>query len=175
MAILPDGTVFEASLHSGFPATPYCIWPRGAAFDLAARPVEKSSKAAVKRYRKTKQRRAVTRRLTAGSLPTKEDKAAMPKKAQPVIKKAAKPKPANTHRKASGLTAAAKVLAQEGKPMTCRQITAQIISAGLWTTNGKTPHATIYSAMLREIDDKPGESRFVKTGRGLFGLAERNK
>jgi len=46
-----------------------------------------------------------------------------------------------------------------------------MLAKGMWTTGGKTPAATIYSAMLREIDAKPGESRFTKTGRGLFAAA----
>ena len=33
---------------------------------------------------------------------------------------------------------------------------------------GKTPHATIYAAMVREIKQKGREARFVKKDRGLF-------
>jgi hypothetical protein len=73
-------------------------------------------------------------------------------------------------RKPSGLDVAAQVLADKGEPMTCKDIVETMLAKGMWTTGGKTPAATIYSAMLREIDGKPGESRFVKTGRGLFGL-----
>lgn len=40
---------------------------------------------------------------------------------------------------------------------------------GLWTSpGGKTPHATLYSAILREITAKGDESRFMKTERGKF-------
>jgi hypothetical protein len=74
-------------------------------------------------------------------------------------------------KKVSGLDAAAQVLADKGEPMTCGDIVNTMLAKGLWTTHGKTPAATIYSAMLREIDAKPGESRFAKTGRGLFTLA----
>jgi hypothetical protein len=39
----------------------------------------------------------------------------------------------------------------------------------LWTTpGGKTPHATLYSAIIREIAVKGKESRFVKKDRGQF-------
>ena len=39
----------------------------------------------------------------------------------------------------------------------------------LWTSpGGKTPHATLYSAILREIQTKGSESRFKKTERGKF-------
>ena len=76
-------------------------------------------------------------------------------------------------KKTSGLDAAAQVLKDKGEPMTCKDIVETMLAKGLWTTNGKTPAATIYSAMLREIDGRPGESRFVKTGRGLFGLTKK--
>ena len=82
------------------------------------------------------------------------------------------PKPVKP-KKTSGWDAAAQVLAEAGKPMTCRDITKAMLDKGLWKTGGKTPWATIYSAMLREVDDKPGESRFTKTGRGLFALAQK--
>jgi hypothetical protein len=80
------------------------------------------------------------------------------------------PKAPKEPKKPSGLDAAAQVLAEKGEPMTCKDIVDTMLTKGLWTTGGKTPAATIYSAMLREIDGKPGESRFVKTGRGLFAL-----
>ena len=75
-------------------------------------------------------------------------------------------------KKISGLDAAATVLAAAKEPMTCKAIVDEMLAKGMWKTNGKTPHATIYSAMLREIDAKPGESRFAKTGRGLFARAK---
>jgi hypothetical protein len=40
---------------------------------------------------------------------------------------------------------------------------------GYWTSpGGKTPAATLYSAILREIDTKGDASRFVKVGKGQF-------
>jgi hypothetical protein len=40
---------------------------------------------------------------------------------------------------------------------------------GLWSSpNGKTPHATLYAAMMREARDKGIASRFEKVDRGLF-------
>ena len=39
----------------------------------------------------------------------------------------------------------------------------------LWTTpGGKTPHATLYSAILREIKTKGKDARFKKIERGKF-------
>ncbi|MDA8376362.1 MAG: winged helix-turn-helix domain-containing protein [Planctomycetia bacterium] len=78
-----------------------------------------------------------------------------------------------TKGKMSGLDAAATVLAKAGKPLTCREIVTKMFESGVWKSSGRTPHATIYSAMLRDIDGNPGESRFEKTGRGLFALAKR--
>src|SRR5579862_5360799 len=86
-------------------------------------------------------------------------------------------KPARTKRpkgtaKMSGLDAAAKVLAGSGKPMGCADLTKLILSRGLWKTGGKTPAATINAAMVREIRDKKGTSRFRKAGRGLFAAGK---
>jgi hypothetical protein len=40
---------------------------------------------------------------------------------------------------------------------------------GYWISpGGKTPDATIYSAILREIDTKGAEARFVKVEKGKF-------
>jgi hypothetical protein len=82
------------------------------------------------------------------------------------VKKA--PKEPKT-KKPSGLDLIAQVLKDKGEPMGAKEIAEAVIAAG-WQTKGKTPAATLYSAMLREIDGKPSESRFVKTGRGLFAL-----
>ena len=78
-------------------------------------------------------------------------------------------------KKISGLDAAAQVLKDKGEPMTCKDIVETMLAKGMWKTDGKTPAATIYSAMLREIDNKPADSRFTKTGRGLFALATAKK
>ena len=75
-------------------------------------------------------------------------------------------------KKTSGLDAAAQVLKDVGEPMNVKDLVAIMLNKGMWQTGGKTPAATIYSAMLREIDNKPGEARFAKTGRGLFALAK---
>jgi len=42
-------------------------------------------------------------------------------------------------------------------------------SQGLWESpGGATPHATLYSAIIREIATRGAESRFVKKDRGMF-------
>jgi restriction system protein len=74
--------------------------------------------------------------------------------------------------KMSGLDAAAKVLADAGEPMKVSAVVDKAIAKGLWKTGGKTPAATIYAAILREITKKGDKSRFRKTDRGMFELAK---
>src|SRR6266852_3577049 len=69
----------------------------------------------------------------------------------------------------SCLNAAAKVLAEKGEPMNCKEMIEAMAPKGYWTTpGGKTPHATLYSSIAREIRDKGKESRFKKSERGKF-------
>jgi hypothetical protein len=88
--------------------------------------------------------------------------AATPKKKAKARKE---PKP----KKVSCLDAAARVLAETGQPMTCQELIDAMASKGYWTTpGGKTPAATLYSAILRELATKRADARFVKTERGKF-------
>ncbi|HEV3341104.1 MAG TPA: winged helix-turn-helix domain-containing protein [Pirellulales bacterium] len=73
--------------------------------------------------------------------------------------------------KMSAIDAAAKVLGQAKDPMNCQDMIKAMSDKGLWTSpGGKTPHATLYSAILREIKAKGKDSRFKKTERGTFAL-----
>jgi len=72
----------------------------------------------------------------------------------------------------SGLDAAAQILAEAGEPLSTGEMVKRMIEKGLWSTGGKTPAATIYSAILREINVKGDQSRFRKTERGRFELAK---
>jgi hypothetical protein len=58
------------------------------------------------------------------------------------------------------------------KPMNVKEIVETILARKLWTTSGKTPAATLYSSILREIQKKGNEARFKKADRGLFALAD---
>ncbi|MEO0484204.1 MAG: winged helix-turn-helix domain-containing protein [Planctomycetota bacterium] len=87
----------------------------------------------------------------------------------PVAKIAAK-----ADRKPSGLDLAAKVLADAGEPLKAKQIAERAIAAG-WKTNGKTPEATLYAAMTREIAKKGDAARFRKADRGLFEAGPQTK
>jgi hypothetical protein len=73
------------------------------------------------------------------------------------------------HKRLSALDAAALVLAETGQAMTCPEMIAAMAAKGYWSSpGGKTPAATLYSALLREITTKGSGSRFVKTQRGKF-------
>ena len=89
---------------------------------------------------------------------------------KPTSGKTAKPPKEKKPRKPSGLDAAAQVLAKSKEPMRSKDIVDAMLSQGLWTTNGKTPHATIYAAMSREIQNKDDASRFEKVDRGRFQI-----
>lgn len=69
------------------------------------------------------------------------------------------------------LNLAAKVLSEAGEPLNCRQMVEKVLATGLWKTKGKTPSATLSSAILRECRTKGDASRFRKVERGRFVAA----
>jgi len=86
----------------------------------------------------------------------------------------AKPTKAPKEKRASGLDLAAKVLAESKEPLNSKTIADRAVAAG-WKTSGKTPHATLYAAMIREIAAKGKDARFQKTDRGLFAATSAGK
>jgi len=75
--------------------------------------------------------------------------------------------------KLSALDAAARVLRESGQPMSCPELIEQMAAKGYWTSpQGKTPAATLYAALAREVKVKGAASRFVKTGPGRFAARE---
>ena len=80
--------------------------------------------------------------------------------------------PGATSRRPSGLDAAAKVLADAGEPLNTKTMVERMLAKGLWKTGGKTPAATIYAAIIREIAVKGSKARFRKTERGKFELVK---
>jgi hypothetical protein len=95
---------------------------------------------------------------------------------QPEAKKrgrAPKPKAETRPKKLSAIDAAAKVLAEASEPMDCQTMIKTMAEKGYWTSpGGKTPAATLYSAILRELKAKGNDSRFKKTERGKFAISE---
>jgi hypothetical protein len=78
----------------------------------------------------------------------------------------------SAEKKLSALDAAARVLGETGQPMSCKEMIAVMAAKGYWASPaGQTPHATLYSAIAREIATKAADSRFVKADRGKFTLA----
>jgi hypothetical protein len=73
--------------------------------------------------------------------------------------------------KLSALGAAERVLRENDTAMTTKELIEQMAAKGYWSSPaGKTPSATLYSALLREITTKGERSRFKKTERGKFAL-----
>lgn len=73
----------------------------------------------------------------------------------------------------SALDAAAQVLAASKEPMRAKDLIAAMAEKCLWSSpNGKTPEATLYAAMIREIAAKGSEARFRKVERGLFATGD---
>ena len=82
---------------------------------------------------------------------------------KPRAAKAPKPK------RVSALDAAATVLAGSEVPMRATEMIAAMQTKGLWTSpGGKTPEATLYAAIIREIAAKGDKARFRKHERGVF-------
>ena len=116
-------------------------------------------------------------RLRGHAKPAAVAKAADAKPA--VVAKAAGAKPGankdaqsqSKPKRLSALDAAAQVLRKAAKPMTSKALIGAMAEQKLRTSpKGKTPHATLNAAMLREIGSKAGKARFKKVGRGLFAF-----
>jgi hypothetical protein len=66
----------------------------------------------------------------------------------------------------------AAVLGESGQAMNCQEMIKAMSEKGYWKSpGGLTPHATLYSAVLRELKAKGSEARFRKTERGKFSAA----
>ena len=73
--------------------------------------------------------------------------------------------------KMSQIQAAMAVLKKARKPMGCKEMVEAMEAQGLWSTpGGKTPHATLYASILRDVA-RGDEARFAKVDRGQFKLA----
>jgi len=89
-------------------------------------------------------------------------------------KRSAKKAEGQEPKRLSALAAAHKVLCEATEPLNVQQMIEAMTTKGYWTSpGGKTPHATLYSAILRELA-KGEASRFVKTDRGRFVAASAN-
>ena len=62
----------------------------------------------------------------------------------------------------SGLDAAAAVLAEVGTPLNTKEMVERMLATGMWQTGGKTPAATIYAAIIREVTFHPSATLACK-------------
>lgn len=110
-----------------------------------------------------------TYRIVAGDKQTVKVAPPAPKPEPKTRAKKARPEP--KPKKVSALDAAAKVLATTGEPMTTKAMIEAMTERGLWTSpGGKTPQATLYAAILREVATKGTKARFRKTAPGHFAF-----
>jgi len=65
------------------------------------------------------------------------------------------------NKRLSVVEAAFQALQESGKPLHATEITDYIISNGLWTTEGKTPVATVAAQLYRDIKKRGAVSRFI--------------
>jgi hypothetical protein len=71
------------------------------------------------------------------------------------------------------LTIAARLLAESKEPLGTKTLIEMMAAKGLWTSpGGKTPAATLYAAIVREISTKGENARFRKADRGLFAAGK---
>src|SRR4051794_31474666 len=89
----------------------------------------------------TKKQRATKRRGTKAS--TKGELHAAPKEPR--------------EPKLSLLDAASQVLKAKGERMNCRSMIERVFAEQLWHSDAPTPHATLSSAILREVKSRKGE------------------
>ena len=103
-----------------------------------------------------------------------DEKATKPAKADASARASVKPKAtkAAKPKRTSALDAAAIVLKDVGRPLNCKELIEMMAARELWQSpNGKTPEATLYAAILRELKAKGDAARFRKVGRGQFEFA----
>jgi hypothetical protein len=112
---------------------------------------------------------AKKKRATPTSTPAKR-----PTRRKPGARSLTEPNQA-TDQKLSALDAAAKVLRETGQPMSCPELIAQMAAKRYWSSpKGKTPSATLYAAIAREIRLRGEAARFVQTGPGHFAARGSN-
>ena len=117
----------------------------------------------------TKKQATDAKTALAKGEPVPEVAATKTKAKKPAGAKAAKAKKPPKEKKLSAIDAAAQVLATSKEPLNAKEMIEAMAAKSLWTSpGGKTPHATLYSAIIREISVKGKESRFTKTERGKF-------
>ncbi len=117
--------------------------------------------------------RGPARRASSPDKESKEAKqgkeATIPPKTTKATAQPAIPPQADKPKRLSALDAAAEVLKETGKAMNCKVLVAEMAKRDLWTSpQGRTPHATLSSGIMREIRAKGSKARFEKADRGQY-------
>ncbi|MBN2642084.1 MAG: restriction endonuclease [Victivallales bacterium] len=68
--------------------------------------------------------------------------------------------------------AAIQILKEAGKPLHAKEIAGRIIEAGLWSSDGKTPEATVSARLYSDIKKHGDLSTFVKVAPQMFFLRD---
>lgn len=109
----------------------------------------------------TKKKTSTTAAAKMASTKGRPAKSTKPAEAKPAKQPATK--------RLSALDAAVKVLSESKEPLNAKQMIEVMEQKKYWSSPvGKTPHATLYSAILREMNTKGKDARFKKTERGKF-------
>lgn len=119
--------------------------------------------------KKTTKKAAAKKTAKTTTKKTTSKKGAKAKAPAPTAKVAAKPAAKRSGDRLSAIDAAAQVLQKAKTSMRTKQMITAMAAQGLWSSPaGKTPHATLYSAILREIATKGAQARFRKVEHGQF-------
>ena len=109
-----------------------------------------------------------TKKTTTKKAAPRKDASAKKEPDKASSAKKAKPK---ANGKLSAINAAAKVLGETKKALNCKELVEAMAAKGYWKSpGGQTPDRTLYSAILREINNKGKDARFKKADRGQFTL-----
>jgi len=171
--VVPPSTTPEAASGRGNGSTTSARTPERNS-DMSTTK-KKSSKKAKPSGERLKQQalKEIADRLAGGKqdheVPTAKEIANTPHKAGASKSKSAKAPKGAARKRVSALDAAAQVLESAKEPMTSGALIDAMAKRDLWKSpGGKTPAATLYAAIIREIKAKGKDARFKKTDRGLF-------
>jgi hypothetical protein len=122
-----------------------------------------------KKATKSKPSKSAKPGKTIASIEVISDEVKTVKPAKEPKVKVAKPAQETKPKKFSALDAAAQLLALASQPLNCKQLIELMTAQGLWNSpKGKTPSATLYAAIIREIATKGDQSRFIRAEAGKF-------
>lgn len=72
--------------------------------------------------------------------------------------------------KSSLLDAAHAELVAADTPLSVAEITSRMLASGAWSTDGKTPEATVASRLAVDVKQRGEDSRFIRVAPNTYGL-----